>query len=188
MDPVHRLQFVHALIQLDDQQNIVALQHQHQQVIRQRRLRHQWWWWCRLWLLRRPAFEQLKHLMVDLRIEDPACFQNFVRCEPAMFQEMVDRLSLLICKLDTNYRKALDPVLKVDIALWYMATGDSSKSLQYGFHVAYNSICFGWSLQTTTATSDSTIIALGQSMVSMWQSGNLWRLAHTITTIRTFTS
>ncbi len=79
--------------------------------------------------------------MVDLRIEDPACFQNFVRCEPAMFQEMVDRLSLLICKLDTNYRKALDPVLKVDIALWYMATGDSSKSLQYSFRVAYISIC-----------------------------------------------
>ncbi len=53
----------------------------------------------------------------------------------------VDRLTPLICKLDTNYHKALDPGLKVAIALCYMATGDSSKSLQYGFHVAYNSIC-----------------------------------------------
>ncbi len=41
MDPVHRLQLVQALIQLDDQQNIAALQHQYQQVIRQRRLRRQ---------------------------------------------------------------------------------------------------------------------------------------------------
>ncbi len=39
MDPVRRLQLVRALIQLDDQQNIVVLQHQHQQVIRQRKLR-----------------------------------------------------------------------------------------------------------------------------------------------------
>ncbi len=41
MDPVRRLQLVRALIQLDDQQNIVALQHQHQQVIHQHRLRRQ---------------------------------------------------------------------------------------------------------------------------------------------------
>ncbi len=58
-----------------------------------------------------------------------------------MFQEIVDRLTPLICKLDTNYCKALDARLKVAIALRYMATGDSSKSLQYGFHVAFNTIC-----------------------------------------------
>ncbi len=105
MDPVRRLQFVRALIQLDDQQNIVALQHQHQQVIHQHRLRRQRRWWYRPWLLRRPAFGQFEHVMVEMRIEDPASFQNFVRFEPAMFQEMVDRLTPLICKLDTNYPK-----------------------------------------------------------------------------------
>ncbi len=79
--------------------------------------------------------------MVELRIEDPAVFQTFVKCEPAMFQELVDRLTSLISKLNTNYRKALDPGLKVAITLCYLATGDSSKSLQYGFRVAYNTIC-----------------------------------------------
>ncbi len=39
MDSVRRLQLVQVLIQLDDQQNIVALQHQHQQVMRQCRVR-----------------------------------------------------------------------------------------------------------------------------------------------------
>ncbi len=58
-----------------------------------------------------------------------------------MFQEIVGRLTFLICKLDTNYRKVLDPGLKVTITLRYMATGDSSKSLQYGFRVVYNTIC-----------------------------------------------
>ncbi len=79
--------------------------------------------------------------MVEMRIEDPASFQNSVRCEPAMFQDMVDRLTPLICKLDTNYCKVLDPGLKVAIALRHMATGDSSKCLQYGFHVPHNGIC-----------------------------------------------
>ncbi len=41
MDPVRRVQLVRVLIQLDDQQNIVALQHQNQQVIHQRMLRQQ---------------------------------------------------------------------------------------------------------------------------------------------------
>ncbi len=57
--------------------------------------------------------------MLELRIEDLAGFQNFVRYEPAMFQEMVDRLTPLICKLETNYHKALDPDLKVAIILRY---------------------------------------------------------------------
>ncbi len=47
-----RLQLVRALIQLDDQQNIVALQHQHQHVMCQHRLRQQQRWLCRPWLLR----------------------------------------------------------------------------------------------------------------------------------------
>ncbi len=80
-------------------------------------------------------------MIVELAVEDPARFQNFVRCEPAMFQEIVERLTPIISKQDTNYHKALDPGLKVAITLRYMATGDNSKSLQYGFRVAYNTIC-----------------------------------------------
>ncbi len=58
-----------------------------------------------------------------------------------MFQEMAERLTPIISKLETNYRKALDPGLKVAITLNYMAKEDSSKSLQYGFRVASNTIC-----------------------------------------------
>ncbi len=79
--------------------------------------------------------------MVELAVKETAGFQNFVRCEPAMFQKMVERLTPIISWQDTNYHKALDPGLKVAITLCYMATGDSSKSLQYGFRLAYNTIC-----------------------------------------------
>ncbi len=58
-----------------------------------------------------------------------------------MFQEMVDRLTPIISKQDTSYRKVLDPGLKVGINLNYTDTGDSSLSLQYGFRVACNTIC-----------------------------------------------
>ncbi len=58
-----------------------------------------------------------------------------------MFQEMVERLTPIISKQDTNYHKTLDLGLKVAITLHYMATGDSSKRLWYGFRVAYNTIC-----------------------------------------------
>ncbi len=54
-------------------------------------------------------------LMVELKVEDPAAFQNFVRFEPAMFQEVVDRLTPLITKTDTNCHKALNQGLKLAI-------------------------------------------------------------------------
>ncbi len=116
-----------------------------------------------------------------------------------MFEEMVDRLIPLIGKLDTNYCKALDRGLKVAIALRYMAIGDSSKSLQYGFRVAYNSIClliaevtsaivdaYHEEVTITPTTPDDWMViantnsckwqyhhCLGQWMVSMWSSENL---------------
>ncbi len=212
MDPVRRLQLAQLLLQLDNQQNDIV-QHQHQQVIRPRKQRRHRRWWCKPWLLRRPALGQFEHLMVELVVEDPAGFQNFVRCEPAMFQEMVERLTPIINKQDTNYCKALDPEFKVTMTLRYIAIGDTSKSLQYGFRVAYNTICLliaevcaaivevyheeviqtpttpeDWrSSQSTIAGSGSTITVLGQSMVNMWPSGSLWMVAHTTTTTRTST-
>ncbi len=120
------IQLAQLLLQLDDKQNDIVVQHQHQQVIRQRRPRWQRRWSCKSWLLRRTGFGQFEHLMLELAAENPAGFQSFVRCEPTMFQEMVERLTSIISKQDTNYRKALDPGLKVAITLHYMATGDCS--------------------------------------------------------------
>ncbi len=140
IDPHHRLRLAQQLLQLDaDHNNVVQ---QEQQVLRRQRrgARHSRCW-CRAWLLRRPAFGQFEQSMVELKVENPAAFQNFVRFEPAMFQELVDRLTPLISKTDTNCCKALEPGLKLAITLRYLATADSSKSLQYGFWVAYNTIC-----------------------------------------------
>ena len=67
-------------------------------------------------------------------------FRNFVRVEPAMFRELLLRLRPRLEKIDTFFRKSLDPGLKLAITLRYLATGDSYRSLQYGFRVAFNTI------------------------------------------------
>ncbi len=156
------------------------VQQQELQVLRRqwRSARHRRWW-CQPWLLRKPAFWQFEQLIVELKVEDLAAFQNFVRFELAMFQKLVDRLTTLINKTNTNCYKALDPDLKLAITLRYLATGDSSKSLQYGFRVAYYTICLlipdvcHWYINNTTDW-----IVVDNQMIRRWQYhhclGDIW--------------
>jgi len=44
--------------------------------------------------------------MEELRVEDPQSFFNYLRMEPAMFDELVQRVGPRIEKHDTNMRKA----------------------------------------------------------------------------------
>ena len=98
--------------------------------------------WVRPWLGadRRLRMGHYHQLMSELRLEDPATFKNFVRVEPAMFDEIVDRLSPRIQKRDTNYRKSIEPAMKVAITLRHLATGINYTSLAYDFRVAQNTI------------------------------------------------
>jgi len=105
---------------------------------RRRRRRRQYW--TRPWLLRRPDLGQYERLMNELQVEDQASFRNFLRVDPALFNELVDRVGPLIQKEDTFFRKALPAPLKLAITLRHLATGGSYRTLQYGFRVAYNTI------------------------------------------------
>ena len=139
LPPVQRLHLVRNLVELDREvaeNDVFIAQQQLENQNRRRRRRY----WVRPWLLRRPLLGQYERLMSELRDEDMAAFMNFVRLEPAMFQELLVRLSPRISKQDTWYRKALEPGLKVAITLRHLATGDSYKSLMYGFRVADNTI------------------------------------------------
>jgi len=82
----------------------------------------------------------LNLLMTDLRGGDAKAFANFTRLSPDLFFFLLDRIGPQITKKDTNWRKALKPELKLAITLRYLATGDSYKSLAYGFRVANNTI------------------------------------------------
>ncbi|XP_041366787.1 uncharacterized protein LOC121381526 [Gigantopelta aegis] len=128
---------------------VVALQQeeqerrqQHQTQRRRRRQTRQRSCWVRDWL---PHGERLRHshyynLMESLRQRDPDRFKNFTRLEPALFDELLDRLRLRITKQNTSYRDAIEPGLKLAVTLRHLATGNSYVDLGYSFRVGDNSI------------------------------------------------
>jgi hypothetical protein len=58
--------------------------------------------WVRYWIGRKPELGLYDRLMVELRNEDPRTFQNFMRMQPDMFDEIVQRLTLAHTKETTN--------------------------------------------------------------------------------------
>lgn len=57
-----------------------------------------------------------------------------------MFRELLERVGPIVERLDTFWRKAIPPGMRLAITLRYLATGESYKSLSYGFRVAHNTI------------------------------------------------
>ena len=112
----------------------------HHMEMRKRRRRKKRRWWVRPWVVRRPLLGQYTQLMRELEIEDEASFKNFLRVEPAMFHELVERLAPRIEKVVTRMRRPLEPGLKVALTLRYLASGNDYHSLMYGFRVPHNSI------------------------------------------------
>uniref|UniRef100_UPI00358EEE5F putative nuclease HARBI1 n=1 Tax=Myxine glutinosa TaxID=7769 RepID=UPI00358EEE5F len=78
--------------------------------------------------------------MNELRLEDINSFQNFVRMPPALFDEILHRITPRIEKEDTRLRKALQPGMKLAITLRHLATGDLYPTLSYDFRVSRNTI------------------------------------------------
>ena len=96
--------------------------------------------WVRSWLQRRPLYGQYEQLMHELEREDIAGYKNFIRMNPVKFYELLTRLGDRLHKTDTFARKALEPALKLAIALRYFASGDNYHSLMYSFRVGHNTI------------------------------------------------
>lgn len=93
--------------------------------------------WAKSWLLRRPLYGQYERLLRELTAEDIAGYKNFLRMNPEMFHDLLARVGPKIEKQDTFWRTALEPGLKLAITLRYIATGNSYRSLQYGFRVSF---------------------------------------------------
>jgi len=89
---------------------------------------------------RRRLYRHYSRLMEELRVEDPQSFFNYFRMEPAMFDELVQRVGPRIEKQDTNMRKALLTGLKLAITVRLLASADKYPSLMYSFRVARNAI------------------------------------------------
>ena len=79
------------------------------------------------------------YLLVELNREDRQGYTNFLHVTNDLFNALLARVGPHIQK-DTFWRKYPDLGIRISISMRYMATGDSYKSLQYGFRVAHNTI------------------------------------------------
>ena len=96
--------------------------------------------WVRPWIERRSFYGHYETLMGELEREHQVDYVNYLRMEPAMFHELLTRLSPRLTKEDTKFRKALSAGLKLAVTLRYFATGMTFHDLSYDFRVPHNSI------------------------------------------------
>ena len=97
--------------------------------------------WVRPKSDRRIAVGHYHQVMEELCLDDKESFYNFLRITPPMFDDLLERITPFIEKEDTNYRKALEPGMKLAITLRHLAKGYSYATLRYEFRVARNTIC-----------------------------------------------
>ena len=62
--------------------------------------------------------------MAELGMEDQQSFFNFLKMPPQLFDELLNRVGPGCHKMDTHYRKALEPGLKLVITIRHLASGD----------------------------------------------------------------
>ncbi|XP_052260752.1 putative nuclease HARBI1 [Dreissena polymorpha] len=73
--------------------------------------------------------------------DDPAAFRNFNIIGPDMFHELLQVVGPRITKNHTWFKQSINPDLKLAITSRFLATGDSYRTLMYGFRDAHNTIC-----------------------------------------------
>ena len=83
--------------------------------------------WTRDWLHpeRRIQHGQYTTLLEELRLEDEQAFRNYTRMDPRMFDEILNKIRPLITKKTTNFRKPIDPGLKLACVFRYKKTAET---------------------------------------------------------------
>ena len=126
----------------------------------------------RPWLLRRNEQGHHHNLLQELRFARHGTYdyRNYLRVEPAMFQELLERLRPRLTKQDTHFRKALEPELKLACTLRYFASGDPYKSLHYNFRLGANTIS-----NVVREVCDAIIEEIGPDVLSLPPDPETWR-------------
>ena len=84
---------VAAIVILEEEEQARRRRQREERATRRRRR-----WWVRPWLARRPLYGHYEQLMNELLRENHTDFKNFLRVEPEMFFELVERVGPRIQK------------------------------------------------------------------------------------------
>ena len=94
----------------------------------------------RAWILEREQHGHYHQLLPLLRVQDPDTYRYYLRVDHDLFTEILQRITPHIEKQNTNWKKALEPGLRLAITLRFLATGEAYKSLAINFRVGGNTI------------------------------------------------
>lgn len=86
--------------------------------------------WSKEWFKKRQKYTY-ERLLRDLALTDVNDFNNFVRLDITKFQELLDLVTPLIEKKNTNMREAIPPFQRLSITLRYLATGNTLEDLKF---------------------------------------------------------
>ena len=108
----------------------------------QRRQRRPRSCWVKPWKTEEKKEEKgaYSQLLRELKADDIPAFIRYLRFEPRMYHELLQKVGPRIEKIQTNMRKSLDPGHRLAICLRYLATGESYRSLSFQFRVSHQTI------------------------------------------------
>lgn len=96
--------------------------------------------WAREWILRRKQQGASDNFLQEVRMEDKATYKNHLRLNGEQFDYLLQKVTPKIQRDDTVMRAALPAKIKLQIALRYLATGDSFATLQSSFRIPKSTI------------------------------------------------
>ena len=96
--------------------------------------------WIRPWLSLRKTRGCFHQLLPELQVTDTRAYQEFMRMDHAHFQEIVNNLTIRLCKQDTSMRECIKPSEMCCLTIRYLATGESFRSLEFQFRMSRHSI------------------------------------------------
>lgn len=119
--------------------------------------------WARQWIQRRDVENTVHTLLLELKNERVDEFSRYFRLSPEQFEMLLERVSPMIQKRDTNMRKAISPETRLAITLRYLSSGDSYRSLMLLFRVPHNTIS-----GIVSETCQAIYSALVNDYVKVW--------------------
>ena len=88
----------------------------------------------------RRTYSDYYALMPLLGKEDEAAFRRLTRITPDLWHYILGRVHGRLIKKDTQMRLALEPGLMLAITLRYLVTGETFRSLAFGYRVSHSAV------------------------------------------------
>lgn len=91
------------------------------------------------WLLERDVFSHVR-LLDTLQKSEPVDYKKYLRMPKECYFELLELVTPLILKEDTNMRKAVTPHERLAATLRFLATGQSYSQLQFSTRISRSAL------------------------------------------------